>query len=152
MNADKKDELHIAIRVRGQSTEEGLLRSQKRRVRCSYRSPKTVRNQTCVSQIVYHNPPVKRKQLQRKLKEYTNRGRQYKQAYVKGGLSAKNKDLRRVYGENIRTRQQKVSSSISSLLTNLISIFLLVVKAISSGSKDTSTTLKIYKSVDKRRE
>ena len=48
-------------------------------------------------QIQYHNLPVGRRQLTCKLKEYTNRGRIYKYAFVKKEISAKNKRERQVY-------------------------------------------------------
>src|SRR4051812_23358715 len=58
-----------------------------------------VRNQPYDAQIAFHNIPVKRRQLQRKLKEHTNGGQIYKCAFVKKEISAINKRERVSYGE-----------------------------------------------------
>jgi len=58
-----------------------------------------VRDQLYEAQIEYHNLPVKRRQLQKKLKEHTKGGQRYKQAYVRKEISAKNRTLRTKYGE-----------------------------------------------------
>ena len=50
------------------------------------------------AQIQYHNLPVGRRQLTRKLKEHTNGGQIYKCAFVKKEISAKNEGERQVYG------------------------------------------------------
>ena len=50
------------------------------------------------AQIQYYNLPVGRRQLTRKLKEYTNGGQIYKCAFVKKEISAKNKGERQAYG------------------------------------------------------
>lgn len=42
--------------------------------------------------------PVQKRQLQRKLREYTRGGRRYKCAFVKKVVSAKNRDERKAYG------------------------------------------------------
>ena len=57
-----------------------------------------VRNQPYEAQIAYHKIPVKRRQLQRKLKEHTNGGQIYKAAFVKKEISDKNKEERESYG------------------------------------------------------
>ena len=57
-----------------------------------------VRDQLYEAQIEYHHLPIQKRQLQRKLKEATNGGQRYKQAYIKKKLSAKNKRLRVAYG------------------------------------------------------
>jgi hypothetical protein len=55
-------------------------------------SPKKnpVRNQPYEAQIEYHYIPVKKRQLQQKLKEHTNGGQRYKCAFVKKVISTKN--------------------------------------------------------------
>ena len=57
-----------------------------------------VRNQPYDAQIGFHDIPVQRRQLRRKLAEHTNGGRIYKCAFVKKTISAKNKDERVAYG------------------------------------------------------
>lgn len=57
-----------------------------------------VRDQDYDAQIAHHNLPVKRRQLQRKLKEHTNGGQRYKQAYVQKKISQKNRGERIHYG------------------------------------------------------
>lgn len=49
-----------------------------------------VRDQLYEAQIEYHQLPVKKRQLQRKLKEFTRGGRRYKMAFVKKQVSDKN--------------------------------------------------------------
>jgi hypothetical protein len=58
-----------------------------------------VRNQPYDAQIGFHNIPVQRRQLRRKLAEHTNGGRIYKCAFVKKTTSEKNKDERVIYGK-----------------------------------------------------
>lgn len=58
-----------------------------------------VRNQPYDAQIAFYNIPVKRRQLQKKLREHTKDGRIYKAAFVKKEISEKNKDERIAYGE-----------------------------------------------------
>jgi hypothetical protein len=58
-----------------------------------------VRDQLYEAQIEYHNRPVKRRQLQKKLKEHTKGGQRYKQAYITKEISAKNRTLRTKYGK-----------------------------------------------------
>ena len=58
-----------------------------------------VRDQLYEAQIEYHNLPVKRRQLQKKLKEHTKGGQRYKQAYITKEISAKNRTLRTKYGK-----------------------------------------------------
>ncbi len=58
-----------------------------------------VRNQLYDAQIAFYNIPVKRRQLQKKLREHTKDGRIYKAAFVKKEISEKNKDERIAYGE-----------------------------------------------------
>ena len=58
-----------------------------------------VRNQPYDAQIAYHNIPVKRRQLQRKLREHINGGQIYKAAFVKKEILAKNKEERVAYGK-----------------------------------------------------
>jgi hypothetical protein len=50
-------------------------------------------------QIKYHNLPVGKRQLQRKLREHTKGSRIYKCAFIKKQISAKNKKEREVYSE-----------------------------------------------------
>src|ERR1700712_1085558 len=57
-----------------------------------------VRNQLYDVQIEYHKLPVQKRQLQRKLREYTNGGRRYKMAFVKKRVSDKNRQERERYG------------------------------------------------------
>jgi hypothetical protein len=57
-----------------------------------------VRNQTYEVQIKHHNIPVKKRQLQTRLKQATKGGQRYKQAYVKKEISKKNRILRANYG------------------------------------------------------
>jgi hypothetical protein len=58
-----------------------------------------VRDQLYEAQIEYHSLPVKKRQLQRKLKEHTNGGQRYKCAFVKKVVSDKNRKERAEYGE-----------------------------------------------------
>ena len=58
-----------------------------------------VRDQLYEAQIDYHKLPVKRRQLVRKLKEHTNDGQRYKQAYIQKEILTKNRKLRTSYGE-----------------------------------------------------
>jgi transposase len=51
-----------------------------------------VRDQLYEAQIEFHGIPVKKRQLQRKLKEHTNGGQRYKCAFVKKTISDKNKN------------------------------------------------------------
>jgi hypothetical protein len=62
-------------------------------------SKNPVRDQLYEAQIKYHKLPVKRRQLQKKLKEHTKKGQRYKQAYIEKEISAKNRALRTKYGE-----------------------------------------------------
>ncbi|KAM3066502.1 hypothetical protein ACMFMG_012000 [Clarireedia jacksonii] len=48
--------------------------------------------------IEYHKIPVKRRQLQRKLKEHTKKGRRYLCVFIKKVITAKNPEDRTVYG------------------------------------------------------
>jgi transposase len=59
-----------------------------------------VRDQTLEAQIAYHDLPVKRRQLTRKLNEYTNEGQIYKMAYIKKDISHKNEKERTDYGND----------------------------------------------------
>lgn len=63
-----------------------------------------IRNQPYDAQIAYHRIPVKRRQLQRKLKEHTNGGQKYKMAFVKKEISDKNKAERVEYGYEHRDK------------------------------------------------
>ena len=56
-----------------------------------------VRDQHYEAQIEYHNLPIKRRQLQRKLKELVHAQR-FKMAFVKKQVSAVNKEERVAYG------------------------------------------------------
>jgi len=58
-----------------------------------------VRDQLFEAQIEYHKLPIKKRQLQARLKQATNGGQRYKQAFVKKEISAKNRKLRVEYGE-----------------------------------------------------
>ncbi len=64
-----------------------------------------VRNQPYEAQITYHNIPVKKRQLQYKLREHTNSGRIYKAAFVKKEISTKNKEERESYGEEHKVKR-----------------------------------------------
>lgn len=57
-----------------------------------------VRDQLLEAQIEHHQIPVKKRQLQKKLKEYTNGGQRYKCAFVKKDISKKNRQERATYG------------------------------------------------------
>lgn len=58
-----------------------------------------VRDQRLEAQIVYHNLPVKRRQLRNLLKKNTEDGRMYKQAYIQKKMSPKNLEERIQYGK-----------------------------------------------------
>ena len=59
-----------------------------------------VRKQPYEVQITYHNLPIGKRQLQRKMKEHTKGGGRYKCAFIKKKISAKNKDARVQYGQD----------------------------------------------------
>ena len=59
-----------------------------------------VRKQPYEAQIEYHNLPVQKRQLQRKLKEYSKKGGRYVCAFVKKVISVKNKADREKYGSD----------------------------------------------------
>ena len=61
-------------------------------------SQNPVRKQPFEAQIAYHNIPARKRQLQRKLKEYTRGGGRYKCAFVKKVISRKNCEERATYG------------------------------------------------------
>jgi len=61
-------------------------------------SKNPVRNHPLDAQIAYHNIPVQRRQLTRKLKEHTKGGQIYKCAFVKKEVSSANRDERVAYG------------------------------------------------------
>lgn len=67
-------------------------------------SQNPVRNQPFDAQIEFHNIPVKRRQFQKKLKEHTNGGQIYKDAFVKKEISGKNRDERVAYGEEYKEK------------------------------------------------
>jgi hypothetical protein len=56
-----------------------------------------VRKQRYEAQIAFYNLPVKKRQLQAKLKEHTKGGQQYKCAFVKKVMSSKNEEERETY-------------------------------------------------------
>ena len=58
-----------------------------------------VRDQLYDAQINYHSIPVQKRQLQRKLKEYTYGGQRYKCAFVKNSISDENKAERVKYAQ-----------------------------------------------------
>jgi hypothetical protein len=58
-----------------------------------------VRDQLYEAQIEYHRLPIKKRQLQTRLKQSTNKGQRYKQAFVKKKISDTNRTLRIRYGE-----------------------------------------------------
>ncbi len=61
-----------------------------------------VRKQPYEAQIEYHDIPVGKRQLQRKIKEHTKGVARYKCAFVKKVISAKNRGERGTYGlENV---------------------------------------------------
>jgi hypothetical protein len=64
-----------------------------------------IRNQPYEAQIAYHNIPVKKRQLQYKLREHTNSGRVYKAVFVKKEISAKNKEERESYGKEYKDKR-----------------------------------------------
>ncbi|KAL8653324.1 MAG: hypothetical protein Q9210_002165 [Variospora velana] len=61
-------------------------------------SQNPVRMQQYEAQIVYHNLPIGKRQLQRKMKEHTKKGGRYKCGFVKKVISAKNRGERGTYG------------------------------------------------------
>jgi len=63
-------------------------------------------------QIEYHNLPVGKRQLQRKLREHTKGGRIYKCAFIKKQISAKNKKERRYTARGTYTTLSLDSSTI----------------------------------------
>ena len=58
-----------------------------------------VRDQHLEAQISYFDVPVKKQQLRKKLKQHTNKGQKYKQAFIKKQISNKNQGERSQYGE-----------------------------------------------------
>ncbi|PQE16394.1 hypothetical protein CJF31_00009603 [Rutstroemia sp. NJR-2017a BVV2] len=60
-------------------------------------SKNPVRKQPLEAQIEYYKIPVKKRQLQRKLKEHTKKGRRYLCAFIKKVISPKNHEDRMVY-------------------------------------------------------
>ena len=63
-----------------------------------------VRNQIWEAQIEYHKLPVKRRQLQSKIKEHAPGAQRFKQAYIGKELSNKNLGLRQEYGETHKNK------------------------------------------------
>ncbi|PQE11533.1 hypothetical protein CJF31_00011044 [Rutstroemia sp. NJR-2017a BVV2] len=61
-------------------------------------SKNPIRKQPLDAQIEYHKIPVQKRQLQRKLKEHTKKGRRYLCAFIKKVISPKNHEDRTVYG------------------------------------------------------
>lgn len=57
-----------------------------------------VRDQQFEAQIEYHKLPIQKRQLQRKLKELTNKAQRYKQAYISKTVSQNNLKERENYG------------------------------------------------------
>ena len=62
-------------------------------------SQNPVRKQPYEAQIAYHNLPVGKRQLQRKLKELTQGGGRYICAFIKKIISDKNREERTTYGD-----------------------------------------------------
>ena len=58
-----------------------------------------VQKQPYEAQIAYHKIPVKRRQLQQKLKEYTKGGKRYLCAYIKKVISEQNHASQATYGK-----------------------------------------------------
>ena len=58
-----------------------------------------VRKQPLDAQLAYHNIPVSTRQMERLLKKHTNKGGRYLCAFIKKIISKKNREERRVYGE-----------------------------------------------------
>ena len=58
-----------------------------------------VRKQPYEAQIEYYKLPVKKRQLQYKLKEHIKKGGRYKCAFIKKVISAQNRALRETYGQ-----------------------------------------------------
>jgi hypothetical protein len=58
-----------------------------------------MRNQPYEAQIGFHDIPIQRRQLRRKLTEHTNGGQIYKCAFVKKTILRKNKDKRVTHGK-----------------------------------------------------
>ena len=58
-----------------------------------------VRDQLYKVQIQHHNLKVGKRQLQLKLKEHTNGGQRFKQAYIQKVISQKNHGLRTKYSK-----------------------------------------------------
>lgn len=65
-------------------------------------SKNPVRHQPYEVQLEHHKIPLKKRQLQKRLKDITNGGQMYKQAYVAKVISAVNKGKRIKYGEEHR--------------------------------------------------
>jgi hypothetical protein len=63
-------------------------------------SRNAVRDQRYEVQIQHHNLDISVRQLQRRLKQTTNRGQRYKQAYIQKKISPKNRALRTKYGQD----------------------------------------------------
>src|SRR4051812_35961394 len=61
-------------------------------------SQNPVRKQPYEAQIEYHNIPIGKRQLQRKIKEHTKRGGRYLCAFIKKVISTKNREERGTYG------------------------------------------------------
>ena len=59
-----------------------------------------VRKQPLDAQIAFHNLPVQKRQLQRKLKEHTKGGGRYLCAFIKKEISKKNRGERAIYGND----------------------------------------------------
>jgi transposase len=68
-------------------------------------------------QLEFHQIPVKKRQLQYKLKEHTNGGQRYKYAFVKKVISDKNLDARESYGRSTSMTLSLDFGTISSLQT-----------------------------------
>jgi hypothetical protein len=59
-----------------------------------------VRDQHYEAQIKHYKLDTSVRQLQRRLKQTTNRGQRYKQAYIQKEISPKNRALRTKYGQD----------------------------------------------------
>jgi hypothetical protein len=93
---------HLAMRRTRKLSDKLGMKSKVTKTMCKMLVDPTqnpVRDQLYEAQITFHNLPIQKRQLQRKLKEYTCNARRYKMAFVKKQVSVKNKEGRVTYGE-----------------------------------------------------
>ena len=93
---------HLAIRRTRKLSDKLGMKSKVTKTICKMLvDPKQnpIRDQLYEAQLTFHDLPVQKRQLQRKLKEYTHNARRYKMAFVNKQVSAKNKEERVAYRE-----------------------------------------------------